>query len=203
MEKIEYNILRPVFNQDLFDGLHGYEKRKRKIKNFNYYEYLNIQKIGSILTNTLPFFKWIKDYQLGFLPSDIAAGITIAIFNIPQGMAYANLANLPEVIGLYTSFFCPLIYLFFGTSRHLSMGIVSVVALMMGSTLEKYAILHNFNLENAKQNNIDNFESLHYLTILTFTTGIILALLSLCQAHFIAAYLSDSLEFLLLAALDS
>jgi MFS superfamily sulfate permease-like transporter len=64
---------------------------------------------------------------------------------------------------------------------------------MMGSTLEKYAILHNFNLENAKQNNIDNFESLHYLTILTFTTGIILVLLSLCQAHFIAAYLSDSL----------
>uniref|UniRef100_A0A1I8AR24 Sulfate_transp domain-containing protein n=1 Tax=Steinernema glaseri TaxID=37863 RepID=A0A1I8AR24_9BILA len=50
-----------------------------------------------------PIIKWLKEYKLFFLMSDIIAGLTVAILNVPQAMAYASLANVPPVIGLYTS----------------------------------------------------------------------------------------------------
>lgn len=70
---------------------------------------------------------------------------------------------------------------------------VSVVALMTGSSVAKYANEYQSNVsEITKRTDLSNVESLHYLAILTFTTGMILLLMALSQAHFIAAYLSDS-----------
>lgn len=53
---------------------------------------------------------------------DIISGLTVAIMHIPQGMAYALLGNVPPVVGIYMAFFPVLVYFFFGTSRHVSMG---------------------------------------------------------------------------------
>lgn len=50
------------------------------------------------------------------------AGVTVGIVHVPQGIAYAILANVPAVYGLYTSFFGVLFYSFFGTSKHVSVG---------------------------------------------------------------------------------
>ena len=55
-------------------------------------------------------------------------------------MAYGMLAELPAINGLYTSFFPPLLYFFFGTSRHISLGTMAVVALMAGATTEQVAL---------------------------------------------------------------
>lgn len=65
----------------------------------------------------LPKYRWKRD-----LPSDIIAGLTVGIMTVPQGMAYASLAEVPPVYGLYASFFSAFFYLFFGTSRHISVG---------------------------------------------------------------------------------
>ncbi|KAL5011786.1 hypothetical protein ScPMuIL_010337 [Solemya velum] len=91
------------------------------------------------LNKTFPIVKLMKGYKWrSWLPNDIICGLTVGIMVLPQGMAYAMLADLPPVVGLYMSFFPVLIYFLFGTSRHISMGSVAVVSLMVGGVLERY-----------------------------------------------------------------
>ena len=67
-----------------------------------------------------------KDY----LARDIIAGTTIAMIIIPQSMAYATLANLDPVYGLYASFLPVAVAAFFGSSRYLATGPVAMVSLL-------------------------------------------------------------------------
>ncbi|KAL5110874.1 Solute carrier family 26 member 9 [Taenia crassiceps] len=66
-----------------------------------------------------PIFKsLVTYYSLHCFTLDIIAGITMAFFHLPQGMAYGALAGLRPINGLYTSFFPVLSYFFFAASRH-------------------------------------------------------------------------------------
>ncbi|KAG4972583.1 hypothetical protein JHK85_039004 [Glycine max] len=82
-----------------------------------------------------PIFDWAPNYNLTLLRSDLISGLTIASLAIPQGISYAKLANLPPILGLYSSFVPPLIYSLLGSSRHLGVGPVSIASLVMGSML--------------------------------------------------------------------
>ncbi|XP_051135917.1 probable sulfate transporter 3.4 [Andrographis paniculata] len=82
-----------------------------------------------------PIFDWAPNYSLRLLKSDVVSGLTIASLAIPQGISYAKLANLPSIIGLYSSFVPPLIYAVLGSSRHLAVGPVSIPSLVMGTML--------------------------------------------------------------------
>ncbi|XP_073223427.1 probable sulfate transporter 3.4 [Cicer arietinum] len=84
-----------------------------------------------------PIFEWGSQYNLKLLRSDLISGLTIASLAIPQGISYAKLANLPPIIGLYSSFVPPLIYSMLGSSRHLGVGPVSIASLVMGSMLSE------------------------------------------------------------------
>ncbi|XP_038713938.1 probable sulfate transporter 3.4 isoform X1 [Tripterygium wilfordii] len=84
-----------------------------------------------------PIFQWGPEYNLSLLRSDVISGLTIASLAIPQGISYAKLANLPPIIGLYSSFVPPLIYSNLGSSRHLAVGPVSIASLVMGSMLSE------------------------------------------------------------------
>ncbi|KAJ1404093.1 sulfate anion transporter, conserved site [Sesbania bispinosa] len=84
-----------------------------------------------------PIFQWGPHYNLSLLRSDFISGLTIASLAIPQGISYAKLANLPPIIGLYSSFVPPLIYSLLGSSRHLGVGPVSIASLVMGSMLSE------------------------------------------------------------------
>ncbi|OON17076.1 hypothetical protein X801_07093, partial [Opisthorchis viverrini] len=76
---------------------------------------------GTWLLTFLPFITILRKYQWKtWLLNDFIAGLTVGIMHVPQGMAYALLATLPPVYGLYTSFFPAIVYFFFGTSRHIS-----------------------------------------------------------------------------------
>ncbi len=73
--------------------------------------------------SVLPILVWLPAYQWRTdLGPDFVAGLTVAVMHIPQSMAYAVLAGVTPVHGLYTSFFPQLVYMCMGTSRHLSMG---------------------------------------------------------------------------------
>ncbi|XP_022143674.1 probable sulfate transporter 3.4 [Momordica charantia] len=84
-----------------------------------------------------PIFQWGPEYTLALLKADVVSGLTIASLAIPQGISYAKLANLPPIIGLYSSFVPPLIYSILGSSRHLAVGPVSIASLVMGSMLSE------------------------------------------------------------------
>nr|WP_245415792.1 solute carrier family 26 protein [Alteribacter populi] len=81
-----------------------------------------------------PLFDTLSSYNIQRdLRGDVNAGLIVAIMLIPQGMAYAMLAGLPPVIGLYASTVPILIYALFGTSKQLAVGPVAMVSLLVFS----------------------------------------------------------------------
>ncbi|KAA3681934.1 solute carrier family 26, member 5 [Paragonimus westermani] len=98
------------------------------------------KSFGKWLLAFFPIVAILRKYELKtWLYNDVIAGLTVGIMHVPQGMAYAMLATLPPVYGLYTSFFPPLIYFFFGTSKHVSIGTIAVISLLTGEYLDKKA----------------------------------------------------------------
>ncbi|XP_057768107.1 probable sulfate transporter 3.5 [Salvia miltiorrhiza] len=87
----------------------------------------------------IPILEWLPSYSFNLFKYDLLAGITIASLAIPQGISYANLAQLPPIIGLYSSFVPPLLYAIFGSSRHLAVGTVAACSLLIAETIEHKA----------------------------------------------------------------
>jgi sodium-independent sulfate anion transporter 11 len=79
--------------------------------------------VGHYLYSLFPFLHWITRYNLQWLIGDLVAGITVGAVVVPQGMAYAKLANLKPQFGLYSSFMGVLIYWFFATSKDITIGV--------------------------------------------------------------------------------
>lgn len=88
----------------------------------------------------LPFLNWIKGYNMKSFLGDLPAGVTVGIMLIPQGMAYAMIAGLPAVYGLYASLVPQVIYAFLGTSRQLAVGPVAMDSLLVASGLSVIAV---------------------------------------------------------------
>ena len=74
---------------------------------------------------------WIRGYERGDLRGDLVAGLTVAVMLVPQSMAYAALAGLPPVVGLYASTVPLVVYALFGSSRQLSVGPVAIDSLLV------------------------------------------------------------------------
>ncbi|MDI1292263.1 MAG: sulfate permease [Methylobacter sp.] len=89
----------------------------------------------SRLMQLFPIVGWLKSYTREEFNGDLFAGIITAILLVPQGIAYAILAGLPPQLGLYASILPPILYALFGTSRTLSVGPVSIAAIMIASAL--------------------------------------------------------------------
>ena len=83
----------------------------------------------------LPGVAVVRTYQRRWLPKDLVAGLVLTALLVPQGMAYAELAGLPAVTGLYTSVLCLLAYAVFGPSRILVLGPDSALGPMIAATI--------------------------------------------------------------------
>lgn len=88
----------------------------------------------------LPFLQWLPYYKKEYLVKDLVAGLTVGIVLIPQSMAYAMIAGLPPVYGLYASLIPVLVYAFLGTSRQLAVGPVAMDSLLVAAGLAAFAI---------------------------------------------------------------
>lgn len=86
------------------------------------------------------FPDWIKNYQSVDFKPDLIAGLTVGVMLIPQAMAYAMLAGLPPIYGLYASTVPLIIYSFFGSSKHLSVGPVAIDPILIVAGISAFAL---------------------------------------------------------------
>lgn len=87
----------------------------------------------------LPLLHTLKDYDKATFKGDLTAGITTAVMLVPQGMAYAMLAGLEPITGLYASTIPTAIYALFGSSRQLAVGPVAMISLLVASAVAPLA----------------------------------------------------------------
>ena len=95
-----------------------------------------------------PPLAWLKDYKKETFSSDLSAGITTAVMLIPQGMAYALLAGLDPIVGLYASVLPLIIYTLLGSSRQLSVGPVAMASLLMAAGIQQLLAAHSLSEDN-------------------------------------------------------
>ncbi|NXA77458.1 S26A6 protein, partial [Thryothorus ludovicianus] len=174
----------------------------------------------SLLFRFLPFLRWLPRYPVkDWLLGDIVSGFSVGIMHLPQGLAYALLAGLPPVTGLYSSFYPVFLYFFFGTSRHNSVGPLrevllptlsslptlylfsgpfAVISVMIGSLTESLVpsedFLESVNGSNATVNEeLRDAARVELVATITVLTGIFQVALGLLQFGFVVTYLSDPL----------
>lgn len=87
----------------------------------------------------LPLIGWRRDYDGTVMRHDLIAGLTVAVMLVPQSMAYATLAGMPAVTGLYASIVPLMVYALLGTSGALAVGPVAITALMTSAALAPVA----------------------------------------------------------------
>ncbi len=88
----------------------------------------------------IPILQWLPSYKTSYLQGDLTAGLTIAIMLIPQGMAYALIAGLPPVYGLYASIIPQITYALLGTSRQLSVAPVATDSILVAAGVSVLAL---------------------------------------------------------------
>ncbi len=128
-------------------------------------------------TSIFPILGWIKTYSRQDFTNDFIASIIVAIMLIPQSMAYAMLAGLPPIIGLYASILPLVLYTIFGTSRTLAVGPVAVISLMTAAAINE-----------AGYNELQ--DQITAAIMLATMSGIFLILLGIFRFGFIANLLS-------------
>ncbi|XP_055504048.1 solute carrier family 26 member 6 [Leucoraja erinacea] len=159
-------------------------------------------KAQTLLFKLVPILRWLPKYPIReWLLGDVCSGFSVGIVQLPQSMAYALLAAVPPVFGLYTSFFPVLIYFIFGTSRHVSVGSFAVLSVMLGTITERMAPNENFVISSMNNTNgtvvIDmvarDMMRVKVAAMVTFLCGIIQIMLGMIRFGFVVTYLSDPL----------
>src|ERR1700760_3965510 len=87
------------------------------------------------LRSALPAMQWLRTYQRAWLRGDLIAGITLAAYLMPAGLADASLANLPPEAGLYACLFSGLVFWLFCSSRHTAITVTSAISVLVGASL--------------------------------------------------------------------
>jgi high affinity sulfate transporter 1 len=127
----------------------------------------------------VPGWAMVSSYQRRWLAKDIVAGLVLSALLVPQGMAYAQLAGLPPITGLYTSILCLLGYAVFGPSRVLVLGPDSALGPMIAATVTPLIVAGG-----------DPAEAIALASLLAILVGVIMTVAGLAKFGFVADLLS-------------
>ncbi|KAM4588911.1 solute carrier family 26 member 6, like 1 [Odontesthes bonariensis] len=159
-----------------------------------------VPKLKRSVMSSFPVLYWLPKYSVwDYGMPDLVSGISVGIMHLPQGMAYALLASVPPVFGLYSSLYPTLIYFFFGTSRHISIGTFTVLSIMVGSVTERLAPDGDFLKTNGTNITAEvdiTARDSYRVQVAVATTvlgGLIQVLLGVVKFGFVGTYLSEPL----------
>jgi len=127
----------------------------------------------------VPGIAVVRSYRRRWLPKDVVAGLVLSALLIPQGMAYAELAGLPPVTGLYTSILCLIGYAIFGPSRVLVLGPDSALGSMIAATIAPLILADG-----------DPARAIALSSLLAIFVGVIMVVAGLAKFGFVADLLS-------------
>ena len=125
----------------------------------------------------IPILDWLPNYKKEWFKGDLGAGLTVGIMLIPQGIAYAMIAGLPPIYGLYTAMIPQIIYAIFGTSRQLAVGPVAMDSLIVASGVAALA-----------QIGTENF--IEFAILLAFMMGFLQVVFGFFKLGFLVNFLS-------------
>ncbi|WP_299015968.1 solute carrier family 26 protein [uncultured Polaribacter sp.] len=94
---------------------------------------MNIKKL-------IPILEWLPNYNTSLFKGDLVAGLTVGIILIPQGIAYALIAGLPPIYGLYCALVPQVMYAIFGSSRQVAVGPVAMDSLIVATGVSTLAV---------------------------------------------------------------
>ncbi|KAK1169009.1 pendrin-like isoform X1 [Acipenser oxyrinchus oxyrinchus] len=199
-----YCVARPVYSKPSFEEDNETKARVPKTvrERFKKSCSCSAKRAKDITKGLLPILDWLPKYKIKeWLPKDIVSGISTGLVATLQGLAYALLASVPPIYGLYASFFQFLTYFFMGTSRHLSVGPFPVTSLMVGTVVLTMAPEENFEIKgnstglNGTAVDIAAMNEYRVLVSNTATVlmGILLLIMGILQIGFLVRYLSDPL----------
>ncbi|NXN93347.1 S26A9 protein, partial [Rhinopomastus cyanomelas] len=195
-----YLVDRPAYSVSLFDD--EFEKKSRsyplgeKLKN---HFRCSAARFKLILCSLFPILVWLPKYKLkDYILPDVLGGLSAGTIQVPQGMAFALLANLPPVNGLYSSFFPLLTYFFLGGIHQMVPGTFAVISIIVGNVCNELAPEADFQYFNQSTNETSvNTTALAAARLeISATLACLTALIQLClgfvQFGFVAIYLSES-----------
>ncbi len=130
-----------------------------------------------LLKRFFPILTWLPGYDSGMFRGDLAAGLTVGVMLIPQAMAYALIAGLPPVYGLYAALVPLIIYGMMGTSRQLGVGPVAVISLLVAAGVADFA-------------EPGSSQYIQLAILLAFMVGVIQLLMGLLRMGFLVNFLS-------------
>lgn len=126
----------------------------------------------------VPIFESLRGYQRGWIRPDVLAGLTVWAVLVPEGLAYASIAGVPPVVGLYAAVPSLVLYALAGSSRHLIVAPMSATAALSAAIIAPLA-------------GADSGRYLALSTALAIATGLVGLLAGLIRLGFIAAFISE------------
>ncbi|XP_038594458.1 prestin [Micropterus salmoides] len=202
--QLMYRIERPVYDEAFIRSqlLNRKENTTTLRQRLAHQFRCSSKRAKAAVFSFLPILTWLPSYPVKqYLFSDVISGLSTGVVQLPQGLAYAMLAAVPPVYGLYSSFYPVLLYTFFGTSRHISVGTFAVISLMIGGVAVREAPDNMFYFPPANGTNgsdVLNVEArdakrVQVAVVLTTLVGIIQIVLGLLRFGFVAIYLTEPL----------
>ncbi|XP_067107120.1 sulfate anion transporter 1 [Osmerus mordax] len=167
-----------------------------------------VPRVRSTLTGFFPVVRWLPRYKLReYAWGDAMSGLIVGIILVPQAIAYCLLAGVDPIYGLYTSFFANIIYFFMGTSKHVSVGIFSLMSLMVGQVVDREVFLAGYDLNEDGASAVLNdsllvngtagglkgekeYYAISIAAAVTFLAGIYQVLMAVFRLGFVSVFLS-------------
>lgn len=125
----------------------------------------NRQTIATFFCRLFPVLDWLPRYNVKTqLLGDAISGLLVGIVAIPQSISYSLLANQDPIYGIYTNFFCNIIYVAMATSRHNFVGSFGILCLMIGQSVNRHLQLAGYSDDSAGLSLVGNSTSFNNRT---------------------------------------